>query len=136
VAVSLTAPSVFRFTAPSAPARHRDALSLFVGKERLHEVDRVRDEDLGPALSEEIQRFLEKVGVPRGLSKVGYQSGDVAKVSLAPGLSVRGAEDRIQLVEGCLPQRRVLDLAPVLSKDNKEEERAQLTGIIEESMTW
>jgi len=80
IAVSLTAPSVFRFTAPSAPARHRDALSVFVGKERLHEVDKVRDEDLGQALGEEIQRFLEKVGVPRGLSQVGYTSGDVAQV--------------------------------------------------------
>ena len=44
-------------------------------------MDRVRDEDLGNALSEEIQRFLEKVGVPRGLSKVGYTSSDISKVS-------------------------------------------------------
>ena len=52
-----------------------------MGKDRLHELDRVRDEDLGDVLSEEIQKFLELVGVPRGLSKVGYTSGDVAKVS-------------------------------------------------------
>ena len=41
-----------------------------------------------------------------------------------------------QLVEGCLPQRRVLDLAPLLSKDDKTEEREQLTGIIEGAMNW
>jgi hydroxyacid-oxoacid transhydrogenase len=53
-----------------------------MGKERSSELDRVRDEDLGMVLREEIQKFLDSVGVPRGLSKVGYGSDDVQKVRL------------------------------------------------------
>ena len=44
------------------------------------ELDRVRDEDLGMVLREEIQKFLDLLGVPRGLSKVGYKSEDVHRV--------------------------------------------------------
>jgi hydroxyacid-oxoacid transhydrogenase len=35
-----------------------------------------------------------------------------------------------------MPQRRVLDLAPILSRDDKAEEREQLTQIIEGSLNW
>jgi hydroxyacid-oxoacid transhydrogenase len=35
-----------------------------------------------------------------------------------------------------MPQRRVLDLAPILAKDDKALEREQLTQIVEESMSW
>ena len=41
-----------------------------------------------------------------------------------------------QLVEGCLPQRRVLDLAPILAKDDKAEQTDQLSSIIENSLRW
>lgn len=82
VAVSLTAPAVFNFTAPSSPDRHREALMVFLGKERAHEATSLKDEDLGAKLSEEIQRFLDIVEVPRGLSKVGYTGNDVTSVSL------------------------------------------------------
>lgn len=41
-----------------------------------------------------------------------------------------------QLVQGMLPQKRVLDLAPILAKDNLERETEQLTDIIEKSMHW
>ncbi|ODN79758.1 hypothetical protein L202_03670 [Cryptococcus amylolentus CBS 6039] len=119
VAVSLTAPAVFNFTAPSSPERHREALRVFLGKDRVHEADATKDSDLGSKLGEEIQKFLDLVEVPRGLSKVGYSSGDIAS-----------------LVEGCLPQRRVLDLAPVLAKDDKAEEREQLAHIVEKSLNW
>ncbi|ADV20288.1 hydroxyacid-oxoacid transhydrogenase [Cryptococcus gattii E566] len=119
VAVSLTAPAVFNFTAPSSPDRHREALLVFLGKERAHEANNLKDEDLGPKLSEEIQRFLDILEVPRGLSKVGYTGSDITS-----------------LVEGCLPQRRVLDLAPVLAKNNNAEEREQLSHIVERSMNW
>jgi hypothetical protein len=53
-----------------------------MGKERASELDRVKDEDLGDVLGEEIRKFLESVGVPRGLAKVGYGSSDVAGVSI------------------------------------------------------
>lgn len=81
MAVSLTAPAVFNFTAPSSPDRHREALLVFLGKERAHEATNLKDEDLGPKLSEEIQRFLDILEVPRGLSKVGYTGSDITSVS-------------------------------------------------------
>jgi hydroxyacid-oxoacid transhydrogenase len=104
-----------------------------MGKERSSELDRVRDEDLGMVLREEICKFLDLVGVPRGLAMVGYKSEDVSRVCLP--LSNEFYTDE-KLVEGMLPQKRVLDLAPILAKDNLEQEREQLTGIIEASMNW
>lgn len=81
MAVSLTAPAVFNFTAPSSPDRHREALLVFLGKDRAHEATGLKDEDLGPKLSEEIRRFLDIVEVPRGLGKVGYTGNDITSVS-------------------------------------------------------
>ncbi|KAL7421768.1 hypothetical protein Q5752_003539 [Cryptotrichosporon argae] len=118
VAVSLTAPAVFNFTAPSSPARHREAAAVFMG-ERAGELSRVRDDDIGKVLADEIRRFLDLLDVPRGLTKVGYGPGDISK-----------------LAEGMLPQRRVLDLAPVLAKDDQAEQREQLSHILEQSLAW
>jgi hydroxyacid-oxoacid transhydrogenase len=81
LAVSLTAPAVFNFTAPSSPDRHREAAALFLGKDRVHELDSVSDADIGPKLREEIWRFLESVEVPRGLKAIGYGSEDIENVS-------------------------------------------------------
>jgi hypothetical protein len=52
-----------------------------MGKERAHELDNVTDEMVGEVLSAEIMRFLDILGVPRGLAQVGYGRGDVGKVS-------------------------------------------------------
>lgn len=49
--------------------------------DRKGELDRIRDEDLGQAMGVEIQRFLDGLGVPRGLKAVGYQSDDIGAVS-------------------------------------------------------
>jgi hydroxyacid-oxoacid transhydrogenase len=119
VAVALTSPSVFEFTAPSSPDRHRMACAIFMGKERAHELDKVRDEDIGAVLRDEIQKFLELVAVPRGLTKVGYKHSDIET-----------------LAKGMLPQRRVLDLAPRLVKDNQAQELDQLSSILEGAMAW
>jgi hydroxyacid-oxoacid transhydrogenase len=119
VAVALTSPSVFEFTAPSSPERHRIATAIFMGKERAHELDNIRDEDIGAVLRDEIQKFLELVAVPRGLTKVGYTHSDIET-----------------LAKGMLPQRRVLDLAPRLVKDNQAEELDQLSSILEGAMAW
>jgi len=118
VAVALTSPSVFHFTAPSSPERHRIAAAIFMG-DRAHELDNVKDEDIGAVLRDEIYKFLEKVAVPRGLSKVGYTSADIETIA-----------------KGMLPQRRVLDLAPRLVKDNQAQELEQLAGIVEGAMSW
>jgi len=58
-----------------------------MGKERSSELDRVRDEDLGMVLREEICKFLDLVGVPRGLAMVGYKSEDVSRVGLFIGIT-------------------------------------------------
>lgn len=95
--VALTGPAVFKFTAPSSPSRHREALSIFRGLSSPSDpaVARIPDDDLGDHLYDAIAKFLDDLHVPRGLKAVGYTEKDV---------------DRI--VEGTLPQRRVLDLAP------------------------
>jgi hydroxyacid-oxoacid transhydrogenase len=66
-----------------------------MGKDRVHELDNVKDADLGSVLSEEIQRFLDRVEVPRGLSKVGYGSQDISSVS-----GIGAARNRSDLLAG------------------------------------
>lgn len=98
VAVSLTAPAVFKFTAPSAPQRHREAAAIFLGKERAHELDRASDEQVGAILGEAVQRFLDGLGVPRGLEGVGYSSADIGKVSGWEGGGFTGLRVRCERV--------------------------------------
>ncbi|KAK0467168.1 iron-containing alcohol dehydrogenase-domain containing protein [Desarmillaria tabescens] len=95
VSVSITGPAVFQFTAPSSPDRHRSHLY------------------------EAIARFLDGVGVPRGLKALGYTTSDIDK-----------------LVDGAIPQRRVLDLAPGIGNVAGEDGREYLTRIIERSMEY
>jgi hydroxyacid-oxoacid transhydrogenase len=106
VAVSLTAPAVFNFTAPSSPQRHREAAAIFMG-DRAGELARVRDEDLGRVLQEEIRRFLDILGVPRGLSEVGYKNEDIATVSMSTGES----ESSMAIKEGMPPCQASADPA-------------------------
>lgn len=118
--VALTGPAVFQFTAPSAPDRHREALAVFRGVSASDaSVARLSDEGVGPALFDAIASFLDGLDVPRGLNAVGY-----------------GKEDVGRLVEGTLPQRRVLDLAPGVAAAGEEEGREQLQGIIEKSLSY
>ena len=70
-------------------------------------------------LSEALSEFLiELEDQPRGLRELGFQDHDVE-----------------ELVEGTLPQQRVLMLAPTLSKEI-DEEREQLTKLFEEAMEY
>ena len=80
---------------------------------------RIPDADLGAHLFDAIARFLDNLGVPRGLTAVGYTRADVAK-----------------LVDGTIPQRRVLDLAPGVGDVAGEDGREALTRIIEASMEY
>ena len=120
ISVALTAPAVFRFTAPSSPARHREALSIFMRTPPTDPcVAAIPDAALGGHLYEAIARFLDALGVPRGLRAVGYGKEDV------PGL-----------VEGTIPQRRVLGLAPGMQGDVGAEGRQFLTSIVEDSLEF
>jgi len=111
---------VFRFTAPSSPDRHRQALAIFKSTSLTDpSISSIPDVDIGDHLYESIARFLDRLGVPRGLKAVGYSETDV---------------DR--LVDGTLPQRRVLDLAPGIGDVVGEDGRDHLTTIIRDSLQY
>ncbi|KAF8204972.1 alcohol dehydrogenase [Pholiota molesta] len=120
VSVALTGPAVFQFTAPSSPDRHRQALAIFNGTTTSDpSITRIPDRELGAHLYESIARFLDGLGVPRGLKAVGYHRSDIDK-----------------LVEGTLPQRRVLDLAPGIGDVIGADGRDHLTRIMERSLEY
>ena len=90
MAVILNAPAVFRFTAPTNPAKHLYAA-------RLMGVDTTgaAEEDAGELLAQAIINLMQKTGVPNGLNAIGFTEADIPA-----------------LVEGTLPQHRVTKLSP------------------------
>ncbi|KAB2574783.1 alcohol dehydrogenase [Lasiodiplodia theobromae] len=115
VSVAVTAPAVFRFTGASNPERHLAAAEAFGV-----DISNVKKENAGEVLSEAVSEFLVKLGdQPRGLKALGFQRGDVDA-----------------LVEGTIPQARVLMLAPSLETQEVEREREQLRGLFEEAMEY
>ncbi|SLM36972.1 hydroxyacid-oxoacid transhydrogenase [Lasallia pustulata] len=114
VSVAVTAPSVFRFTGASDPERHLAAAEVFGV-----DVGSVKRESAGEVLAEALAEFLLRLGdQPRGLKDLGF-----------------GREHIDDLVEGTLPQRRVLMLAPSLSEEIGEE-REQLRSLFEDSLEY
>ncbi|CAK1601781.1 unnamed protein product [Parnassius mnemosyne] len=107
LAVVLTAPSVFRFTAASDPDKHLEAASILgadiLGKKR---------EDAGKVLSDTILMFMDRMKIENGLSAIGYTTQDIP-----------------QLVRGALPQHRLLKIAPVPQSEE------DLSKILEDSLT-
>ena len=116
VSVAVTAPSVFRFTASSNPERHLAAAEAFGV-----DISNVKRERAGEVLGEAIEAFLVGLGdQPRGLKALGFRSGDVEA-----------------LVEGTVPQRRVLMLAPGLAGEEEAEKgREQLRGLFLDAMEY
>ncbi|UZJ57391.1 hypothetical protein CBS101457_006711 [Exobasidium rhododendri] len=121
LSVCLTGPGVFEFTAPSAPDRHREIAEIFGGKEEADAIKRLPDSDIGPLIHDRIAKFLgETLGMPRGLSAIGYKSEHIPA-----------------LVKGSMPQRRVLDLAPGIGDvAGGSDGEAHLTRVIERSMSY
>lgn len=118
--VALPAPAVFQFTAPSSPSRHREALAIFNGTTPADPtIAAIPDNEIGAHIYEAIARFLDNLGVPRGLKAVGYTREDIG-----------------MLVEGTIPQRRVLDLAPGVGDVAGSDGRENLTRIIENSLEY
>ncbi|MCJ1364439.1 hypothetical protein MMC16_003550 [Acarospora aff. strigata] len=114
VSVAVTSPSVFRFTGASNPDRHLAAAEAFGV-----DISNVKRESAGEVLGEALANFLNRLGdQPRGLKALGFKS-----------------EHLDGLVEGTLPQRRVLMLAPNLSEEVNEE-REQLRKLFEDSMEY
>jgi hydroxyacid-oxoacid transhydrogenase len=109
VSVAVTAPSVFRFTAPADPRRHLQAAEVFGV-----DISTAKEEDAGDILSDAVREFLLKLGdQPRGIKALGYERSHIPA-----------------LVEGTLPQRRVLNLAP------SPVARDDLESLFEEAMVY
>ena len=109
VSVAVTAPSVFAFTGAANPARHLQAAAVFGV-----DISNAKDADAGQILSDAVREFLYKIGdQPRGIKEIGYERKDIPA-----------------LVEGTLPQRRVLDLAP------SHIAREDLHELFEHAMTY
>lgn len=90
MSVILNAPAVFRFTAAANPERHLYAARLLGVDTRDVPADRA-----GDVLADAIIAIMQKVGVPNGLSAIGF-----------------GPDDIEALVQGTLPQHRVTKLSP------------------------
>ena len=114
VSVAITAPAVFRFTAASNPDRHLAAAEAFGV-----DISNVKRESAGQVLGDAIAEFLVKLGdQPRGLKALGFHASDVDG-----------------LVEGTIPQKRVLMLAPTLS-DELHTEKEEIRDLLEQSLEY
>jgi len=112
VSVAVSAPAVFRFTGPSNPERHLQAAEAFGV-----DISNVKKESAGEVLGEALKKFLADLGdQPAGLKDLGFERSHLD-----------------DLVEGTIPQKRVLMLAPGLEEE-VEKEREQLRGLFEDAM--
>jgi alcohol dehydrogenase class IV len=91
MSVILNAPSVFRLTASTDPQRHIEA-AHHLGAD----VSDVVPEDAGTILADQLVRIMRAVGMPNGLSAVGYAEADCTR-----------------LTDGAWPQQRLLQNAPI-----------------------
>ncbi len=90
LAVLLTAPSVFRFTAPGDPERHLRIAGLMGA-----DTAGARLDEAGELLAAATIGLMQRTGMPNGLNAVGYTPADVP-----------------QMVAGTLPQQRLTKLSP------------------------
>jgi hydroxyacid-oxoacid transhydrogenase len=90
VSVILNAPAVFRYTACASPERHLQAAEALGA-----DIGRAKAADAGSVLADRIIRIMQDLGMPNGLSALGYTAADIPA-----------------LVEGTLPQHRVTKLSP------------------------
>jgi hydroxyacid-oxoacid transhydrogenase len=90
MSVVLTAPAVFRWTAATNPRRHLDMASAMGAN-----ATGVPDRDAGECLAAAIIALMRSLGMPNGLSAIGYNAADIPR-----------------LVEGTAPQHRVTKLSP------------------------
>lgn len=90
LAVLLTSPAVFSFTASMDPKRH-----LYVAQLMGADISRARKEDAGEILATALIDLMHKTGMPNGLRAIGYSPEDIPK-----------------MVAGTLPQQRLTKLSP------------------------
>lgn len=109
MAVILNAPATFALTAHTDPTRHLDAARLLGAAVP----DAVSESDAGAVLAEHLIRIMRAVGMPNGLTAVGYDRADA-----------------LALTEGAWPQQRLLGNAPL------EVDRALLTRAFEQALKY
>lgn len=107
LSVVITAPAVFRFTAPSDPDKHIEAASLLGA-----DVTGVKQADAGKVLSDTILKYMDAMKIENGLKTLGYSNENIPS-----------------LVKGALPQKRLLSLTPL------QQSEEDLARILEESLT-
>ncbi|OLT42357.1 alcohol dehydrogenase [Saccharomonospora sp. CUA-673] len=104
--VSLTAPAAFRFTFPTDPGKHLHAADILDPRG----ADTTRDER--ERLPQVLTSLMRDIGIPNGLSGVGYTAHDVRP-----------------LVEGTMQQQRLLAVTPRTATE--EDIEAVLTESLE-----
>ncbi len=97
ISVVVNAPSAFRYTASSNPARHLESAELLGA-----DLGDAGEDDAGELLSTQIEKMMRITGMPNGISGVGYDDIDIEN-----------------LVAGAFKQQRLLQNAPcsVTEKD-------------------
>jgi len=108
MSVIVNSPSVFKHTSTGNPDRHLDG-ARWLGAD----VSDIGPAEAGPALATRIIELMQATDMPNGLEGVGYTAADVSA-----------------LVEGSLPQRRLLDNAPI------EIDREVLTTLYEGALSY
>ena len=108
MSVIVNSPSVFRHTSAGNPERHLDG-ARWLGAD----VSDLGPEEAGPALADRLIELMQATDMPNGLIGVGYDMNDIS-----------------DLVEGSLPQRRLLDNAPI------DVDRDMLTTLYEGALSY
>lgn len=116
VSVAVTSPAVFKYTAPTNPQRHLEVAEILGA-----DIANAKMESAGEILSDALKNFLyNQLGdQPRGIEALGFRANDIES-----------------LVEGAVPQRRVLNLAPEIHSLDDGRLREGLSGILEESLRF
>jgi len=108
MAVVLNAPAAFRFTGSANPERHLKAAAALGA-----DISKAKLEDAGKILADRVIEIMKRLNIPNGLSAIGYSREDIP-----------------QLVEGTLPQHRVIKLSP------RPVGSEELTQIFEDAMVY
>jgi alcohol dehydrogenase class IV len=108
LSVVVNAPSVFRATAASCPERHLEAAAALGA-----DVRGAGPNDAAELLSSTLVRLMRTTGVPNGVGGVGYDRGDLGR-----------------LTAGAMVQKRLVDNAPLAVDD------ATMTALFEGALSY
>lgn len=106
LSVIVNAPAVFEFIAPVFPERILEAAEILGA-----DISNARYADAGKILSDVLRNYMQQAEIVDGLQALGFSRMDIP-----------------QLVEGTLPQNRILKLSP------KSQNAEQLSDLFEKSL--